>query len=136
MRNFQGITEGMPKFTARPARIKPVTTPESKGILTSIASLALFLFVLTIPLENAVVIPGVGTFARIVGLAAFACGLLGLLEGGKLRAPSVGLLIMTAFVVWAALSYFWTVSPDNTVTQVLTYVQLLSLAWLIGQAAA
>lgn len=135
MRNLQGITEGLPRFSERPARVKPVAAPKTKGILTSAASAALFLFVFTMPLENAVVIPGIGTFARIVGLAAFACGLMALLEGGKLRAPSVGLLIMTAFVVWAALSYFWTVSPDDTITQVLTYVQLLSLAWLIWQLA-
>jgi O-antigen ligase len=135
MRNLQGTTEGLPRFNERPVRMVPVVAPRTRGILTSAASVALFLFVFTMPLENAVVIPGIGTFARIVGLLAFVCGLLALLEGGTLRAPSVGLLIMTAYVVWAALSYFWTVSPDDTITQVLTYVQLLSLAWLIWQLA-
>ena len=42
---------------------------------------------------------------------------------------------MTAFVLWAALSYFWSVSPEETTTIVLTYLQLLSLAWLIWQLA-
>lgn len=135
MRNLQGITEGMPRFNERPIRVKPAAAPKTGGILTSVAFVSLFLFVFTMPLENAVVIPGIGTFARIVGLAAFACGLMALLEGGKLRAPSLGLLIMTAFVTWAALSYFWTVSPDDTITQILTYLQLLSLAWLIWQLA-
>jgi hypothetical protein len=51
------------------------------------------------------------------------------------RAPSVGLLIMAAYVLWSTLSYFWSVSPENTLTQALTYVQLLSLAWLIWQVA-
>jgi O-antigen ligase len=134
MRNLQGIY-GMPRFPARPARIQPAAPRESKGVLTSIASVALFLFVLTMPMENAVVIPGLGTFARGVGLVAFVCGLMALMEAGKLRAPSLGLLLMTAFVLWAALSYFWSMSPDETTTLVLTYLQLLSLAWLIWQLA-
>src|SRR5947209_7694203 len=100
MRNMQGITYRMPKFPARPARIQPAVPRETKGVLTSVASVALFLFVVTMPMENAVVIPGLGTFARVVGLVAFVCGLMALLEGGKLRAPSLGLLIMAAFVVW------------------------------------
>jgi O-antigen ligase len=123
----------MPKVPARAARIQAVKPRESKGVLTSIASVALFLFVVTMPMENAVVIPGLGTFARIVGVLAFACGLMALLEGGQLRAPSLALLIMAAFVIWVTLSYFWSVSPEDTLTQALTYIQLLSLAWLIWQ---
>src|SRR5690242_13750160 len=122
MRNLQGLTVGMPKFPARPARIRGAMPGENKGVLTSAASIALFLFVVTMPMENAVVIPGLGTFARIAGGVAFACGLMALLEGGKLRAPSLALLIMAAFVGWAALSYFWSVSPEETITQVLSYV--------------
>jgi O-antigen ligase len=135
MRNLQGITYGMPRFPARPAGIQPAAPRERKGVLTSIASVALFLFVVTMPMENAIVIAGLGTFARIAGGVAFVCGLMALLEGGKLRAPSLALLIMAAFVVWAALSYFWSVSPEETITQVLSYVQLLTLAWLIWQLA-
>jgi len=135
MRKLQGITNGMPQFPARTAWVKPALPRETKGVLTSVASIALFLFVITMPLENAVILPGLGTFARIVGLVAFVCGMMALLEGGKLRAPSVGLLIMAAYVLWSALSYFWSVSPEDTLSQALTYVQLLSLAWLIWQVA-
>jgi O-antigen ligase len=135
MRNLQGITYGMPKVPAHRARLQQAQPGARRGVLTSVSSVALFLFVMTMPLENAVVIPGLGTFARAVGLVAFVCGLMALVEGGRLRAPSLGLLLMTAFVLWAALSYFWSVSPEETTTIVLTYLQLLSLAWLIWQLA-
>ena len=79
MRNLQGLTVGMPQFPARPARIQGAMPGENKGVLTSAASISLFLFVVTMPIENAIVIPGLGTFARIAGAVAFACGLMALL---------------------------------------------------------
>jgi O-antigen ligase len=125
----------MPRFGGKPARVKPASAPKAERLLNSAAFSLLFLFVLSMPLENALVIPGIGTFGRLVGLAAFACGVLAVLENGHLRAPSLGLLLMAAFVGWSSLSYFWSFSPDGTVIQILTYAQLLSLPWLIWQLA-
>src|SRR5262249_39423876 len=135
------LTDELPEFGRKvkptpPVRAQQVVVAKpERGPMTKAAFVALFLFVFTMPLENAVVLPGIGTFARMVGLLAFACGLMALLEGGKLRAPSLGLLVMTAYVVWVSLTYFWSLSPDDTVTLILTYLQLLSLAWLIWQLA-
>ena len=58
-------------------------------------------------------------------------GLLSLLEVGKLRPPALVHLIMVAYVSWAALSYFWTVSQDDSVEEIVSYVQLLFMVWLI-----
>ena len=104
-------------------------------LLTSIAFALLFVFVFSIPLENALVLPGIGTIGRLVGLAAFALGILAIVETGKVRSPSPVHLLMLAFVVWASLSYFWTVSPDDTVEEVLSYVQLLAMVWLVWELA-
>jgi O-antigen ligase len=125
----------MPRFGGGPAHVRQASAMKSGSLLTSVAFALLFLFVLSIPLENAVVLPGFGTVARLVGLAAFVCGILALLDAGQLRAPSAGLLAMTAFVAWSSLTYFWSFSPDDTLTQAKSYAQLLSLAWLIWQLA-
>jgi O-antigen ligase len=135
MPTAQSLTERAPRLAGKPEQVTRLNEPKTERLLTSVAFALLWLFVFSMPLENAVVIPGIGTFGRLVGLAAFACGLLAVLETGQLRAPSVGLLAMTAFVGWSSLTYFWTFSPDDTVTQILTYAQLLSLAWLIWQLA-
>jgi O-antigen ligase len=107
----------------------------SKGgqLLTSSAFALLVLFVFAIPLENALVLPGVGTFGRLVGLAAFALGIFAVIEKGRLRSPLPVHLVMLAFVTWACLTYFWTVSPDDTVEEVLSYIQFLAMVWLIWE---
>ena len=107
--------------------------PKGGQLLTSIAFALLFLFVFSIPLENALVLPGVGTFGRLIGLAAFAAGILAVGESGKVRSPSPIHLLLLAFVAWASLTYFWTASPDSTVEEALSYVQLLAMVWLIWE---
>ena len=118
-----------------PTRVRRPFAMQSGHMFTSLAFALLFLFVFSVPLENALVVPGVGTFGRIVGLAAFAFGILAVLETGSLRSPSLTHLLMVAFVGWSCLTYFWTMSPENTVVQVLSYVQLLAMVWLIWQLA-
>src|SRR6202047_2700325 len=114
---------------------RPVATPKGGQLLTTTAFALLVLFVFAIPLENALVLPGVGTFGRLVGLAAFAVGIFAVIEKGQLRSPLPVHLVMLAYVIWASLTYFWTVSPDDTVEEVLSYVQFLAMVWLIWELA-
>jgi O-antigen ligase len=134
------LTEGMPGFGAPAVRAK--RAPEqasnslrSKGVLTSIAFALLFLFVFSMPLENALVLPVIGTFGRAAGLAAFIFGIFSVVETAKLRAPSLMHLLLAAFVGWSSLTYFWSFAPDATVIQIETYVQLIALPWMIWQLA-
>jgi O-antigen ligase len=112
-----------------------LSAPKTGQLLTSTAFALLVLFVFAIPLENALVLPGVGTFGRLVGLAAFAVGILAVIEKGHLRSPLPVHLVMLAFVIWASLSYFWTMSPDDSVEEILSYIQFLAMVWLIWELA-
>ncbi len=105
-------------------------------LLTSLAFGLLYLFVFSLPLENSIIVPGIGTGGRILGLAAFVFGVLSLLEVGKLRPPALVHLIMVAYVSWAALTYFWSMSLDDSVEEITSYVQLLFMVWLIWELAA
>src|SRR5258707_5380955 len=42
---------------------------------------------------------------------------------------------MLSLVAWSALSIFWTVDWDSTVIRVGTYVQVLTMVWLIWELA-
>ncbi len=112
-----------------------LSAPRGGQLLTTTAFALLLLFVFAIPLENALVLPGVGTFGRLVGLAAFAVGIFAVIEKGQLRSPLPVHLVMLAFVIWASLTYFWTVSPESTVEEVLSYIQFLAMVWLIWELA-
>jgi O-antigen ligase len=123
----------MARPTAAPRRVRqPVLHGHT---LTSLAFGLLYVFVVSIPLENSIVVQGVGTVGRILGLTAFVFGLLSLLEDEKLRPPLLVHLMMVAYVCWASLTYFWSVSQDDTVEQAVSYAQLLIMVWLIWQLA-
>ncbi|MBI3668688.1 MAG: O-antigen ligase family protein [Acidobacteria bacterium] len=117
------------------ARTTRPFAPKQGHLLASLAFAFLCLFVFAIPLENAIVLPGVGTMGRMVGLAAFGMGILAVLDTGKLRSLSLAHLLMAAFVVWTSLTYFWSGAPERTLEEILTYLQLLAMVWLIWQLA-
>lgn len=125
----------MQRSVGRPARLGRKPELKSEGTFTAIALALLFMFVCSMPLENLLVLPGIGTIGRILGLAAFGSGILAVIETGKLRSPTLVHLVMTLFVAWACLTYFWTVSPDDTTDEIISYIQLLALVWLIWQLA-
>jgi O-antigen ligase len=104
-------------------------------LLASIGFVLLYAFVFTMPLENSIMIPGFGTVGRVVGLVAFIVGIMAVVESGKVRSLTLPHLAMLAFVVWVSMTYFWTAEPDETVEELLSYIQLLAMVWLIWQAA-
>ncbi|MBW7915249.1 MAG: O-antigen ligase family protein [Trueperaceae bacterium] len=105
------------------------------GGLAGVALAALCVTVFAVPWEEAVVLEGVGSVARLVGFAAALLGLLSLLEPGRvrLRPPSLLLVVTAAYTAWLALSYFWTVDTDASREGLTTMVQLLLLVWLVWQ---
>jgi O-antigen ligase len=106
--------------------------------LSGVAKLAfafLWLTVFAIPWENALMVPGIGTIARLIGVMAGVLGLIAIVEKPSVRFPSVGHILTTLFVLWAAATYFWTASPEDTLVAVGTLIQLLVMVWLIWELA-
>ena len=111
MHNARGLTDGLPALGIPEARAKIVTKPASKpkstGFLTSIAFGLLFLFVFSMPLENALFFQwsehsGAWWDWRLSGSASCRCS----------RPPSFARrlimhLLLAAFVGWSCLTYFW-----------------------------
>jgi O-antigen ligase len=101
------------------------------SVTERVAWALLWLFVFSIPWEKTVAVPGVGTFARLLGLAAFAAGALAAIQRKSLRKPNAVLLLAAAFVAWVCLTYIWTIDPLATLGRIRTFVQLLGMLWLI-----
>src|SRR5579871_6378877 len=125
------VTHGLRAETGAPV-VAATATPRNSSesalrgrILTSFAFFLLWLFVFSLPLENSIIVPGIGTAGRILGLAAFVAGLLSLMEVGKVRPPMLVHLLMAAYVAWASMTYFWSMADDNSLEQTVSYVQLL-----------
>ena len=88
-------------------------------------------FIFSIPWENSVVLPGLGSIARIIGLLATASWMGKVLFKGELRRPHLFHLAMFAYIAWNAATIFWSIKPDNTFNRIETYIQLFIFSLLI-----
>lgn len=92
---------------------------------------ALLVLVYTIPLENVVHVPGVGSLARLAGIVAFALWAVQVLLRGTIRRPSPELLLPFLFLVWNLASAAWSLDPGRSAQRIQTAVQLMALIWLM-----
>jgi len=79
--------------------------------------------------------PVLGSIPRLVGLAASAVGVVHVLARRRVRPLSWFHLFAMLFVLWAGVSAFWSIDPEATRVRLLTYLQLVVLAWLIWEIA-
>ena len=95
--------------------------------------LPLVVFAVLIPIEDVVVIEGLGTLSRIAGLlfaVMYAAPRLGSL---KLRAiPTAG----WAYLAWAMVSLGWAINPEVAWAHVATLLQLFIIALLVANFVA
>ena len=131
---------GMPVLAQRPRQDKGWSAIFSAGAehSSSVERLAfafLWLLVFAIPWEDAVTIPGFGTGTRLIGIPTLVFGVIAVAVRGRVRRPGAGHAIMILFVLWAAISYLWSVDPDETLVAASSYRQLLAMVWLIWELA-
>ncbi len=94
----------------------------------------LWLFVFSIPWEKSVWVPGVGTISRLLGMAAFAAGVLVVIQRRSLRRPNLALVLAALLVLWSALSWMWSLDRHATLLRMHTFAELLAMLWLIWDA--
>src|ERR1700730_9715741 len=99
--------------------------------MQTVAYALLWLFVFTMPWDDIVQLPVLGSLPRLVGIAASVVGVLFVIARGRFRPLSWFHVFTGLFVIWAALTSFWTIDPEGTRERVLTYTQLALLAWLL-----
>jgi O-antigen ligase len=104
--------------------------------LGKLAFAFLWLMAFAIPWQNALMVPGVGTIARLIGALAGGLGIFAIIESQSVRLPSPGHVLTTLFVLWGAASYFWSLDPEGTLVAVGSLVQLLVMVWLIWELAS
>ena len=106
------------------------------GISSRVAFSFLWLFVFTMAWENIVLIPGIGTVGRLVGLLAFGVGLLAVVDHGRVRNLTAAHRWLALFVIWGCFTCLWSSSLERTQVEALTYLQLLAMIWIFRQLAS
>ncbi|WNS81209.1 O-antigen ligase family protein [Domibacillus sp. DTU_2020_1001157_1_SI_ALB_TIR_016] len=95
--------------------------------------LFLLLTIFAIPWENAVVLPGLGTIVRPIGILAFLLTALLVVKNGTYRKLAPIHYALLIFILWSGLSIIWSVDPELTLTRIKTYAQLFIMIWLIWE---
>jgi O-antigen ligase len=115
---------------------RSLTGAEELSGLGRLAFACLWLLAFAISWEDAITIANFGTSARLIGMLAGGLGILTIVERGRIRRPAPGHILMALFVMLAAASYVWSLFPEGTLLQTVTYIQLLVMVWLIWELAA
>jgi O-antigen ligase len=110
-----------------------MTTPGARPLVTRLAFACLWIFVFSMPIEKALQIPGLGTISKLAGLIALGAGVLAVVMQERFRIPGAVQIVLGVFVLWSAVTVRWSISPDWTVERTITYVQLLSLVFLLWE---
>lgn len=92
--------------------------------------LVLPLFIGTLPLET-LVESDIYSLPKILGVLAFLSFLVIAIREKRKINFDFPLLILFLFLIWGAVSYFWSVAPDSTLIKLTTILQLLVLYFLM-----
>jgi O-antigen ligase len=106
------------------------------GPMRRIATAVSLVFIFLIPWEGVVDFPGLGagessTLAKYTGLALAAVWAVMVMLTGRFRKPTAFHFVVYLFVAWNAVSIFWSLGPERTITHVMTWAQLLILVFIL-----
>ncbi len=85
-----------------------------------------------IPVEDSITLSGLGTVAKLFGMATFAAWALTVFVTRRMRTPDTFHGLALALVAWVGLSLFWSLDKGTTLVRIETFLQLLALtviAW-------
>lgn len=87
-------------------------------------------FIFLVPWEGVVHFPW-GTVAKVLGLAVGAFWLGTVIIRGRLRKLTPFHIMVFLFVIWNALSLFWSADPNRALAHLRTWVQTLILVFIM-----
>jgi O-antigen ligase len=102
-----------------------------------LAHICVWLFVFAVPWEDMLVLTGLGTIGKLLGITAFGATTLHVLLRGRVRTLNAFHGAVVLFMCWVLLSTFWSVAePLSIQRKVLIYVQNLVMLWVIWETTA
>lgn len=108
----------------------------SQTLEAKVAWPLLWALVFTIPWEKSLLVPGVGTITRLVGILAALSAAVVILLRRRLRQPNLALVLLALFAAWSGATYLWSLDPAATAARTATLAQLLVMAGLIWEFGA
>lgn len=79
------------------------------------------------------VLPGLGTLGRIAGIFCFLSAFISVLTEQSNRALGPFQFTFGLFTLWAMMSFFWSIDQKQTLTSIITFIQLYVLILLVWE---
>ena len=111
-----------------------MSPPPRTGIARRAAWALVCLLVFSMPWEKSIMLPGLGTFTRLVGMLAFAGGVAAAVERRSLRRPNLAMAFAALFAAWSGATWLWSLDRAATLTRATTLAELFAMLWLIWDA--
>lgn len=105
-----------------------------RGGLHGLAFAVAWFLVFSVPWANMVLLPGIGTISRFVGLLTLAVGMFVVMYYRTIRFHPAHVL-MLVFGIWLGVTYFWSVDPEQSYIALKSYLQFIIIVWIIYQIA-
>jgi O-antigen ligase len=103
--------------------------------MSSFAYGALWIFIFVVPWENMIVIPGLGTISKLVGMLALVCTVFAPLVSGRVRRLRLFHVSALIFVLCAGAGVFRAIDQRWALLRSGTYLQLFLVLWMIWELA-
>jgi O-antigen ligase len=97
------------------------------------------ILIFSIPWEDMISLPLIGSLARLTGIIVFGFWMLKFIISGQVRKLHFFHVILYFFVLWNFASIFWTYGFDETKTRIITFFQLFFMTlifWDVFQTPA
>jgi O-antigen ligase len=104
--------------------------------MRSLAYGALWLFCFAVPWENIVLIPGLGTLSRLLGIISVTLALLAVVVSGRFRRWHSFHVAAVLFVAFTGIVLMLFNTVGKVPNKFGTYVQLLLMLWVIWELAS
>jgi O-antigen ligase len=101
-----------------------------------VAHIFTWLFVFAVPWQNVVLIPGLGTISKVLGIGAIGATVLHVLFSARVRPLLSFHWVAIAYFMWIFMSAFWAIAQQESVlSDINTDLQILVMIWVIWEAA-
>ncbi len=108
----------------------PVASGDS--LAAGVAAASIWILIFTMPWQNMLMLPGIGTVSRLAGALVLAVSAFAALYIQRIRVHLLN-LAMFLFWAWGSASYLWSLDPEGALTNIVSYFQIMLMMWLIYQ---
>jgi O-antigen ligase len=88
-------------------------------------------YIYFIPWESVLEIPGLGSAAKLSGIALSACWLTTAMLTNRVRKPGPLHIVAGLFVLWNVASAFWSADGESTLTHAQTWAEVLTISYIM-----